>query len=290
MIHASGSGSETTSDAPIQWADSVHIDTHAGRTLRDTLRSGAGLREADGEEENPIYPFVLAHGLNNRVIEYIAGQAIDTIHPVHLAQELHLHHPFPSKGSVQVSTEIAGTRATPAGTRVATRSLILGDDGVRIAESVTNALLPGVTTPSAYGDLPMPRPPFPSGRKTPASRHVATPGWISRYARASGDHNPIHTNPLKARESGFEAPIAHGMGVLGILCEKAAEAYLGGEVSAIRSVGVRFSSPIPVNFPFEFSVSLDTDSGLIHFDCSTEKGTAMKNGYIAFFPDRSVPR
>ncbi|KJX74520.1 MaoC/PaaZ C-terminal domain-containing protein [Mycobacterium lepromatosis] len=38
-----------------------------------------------------------------------------------------------------------------------------------------------------------------------------TPGQIRRYAAVSGDHNPIHTNPIVAKLFGFPTTIAHGM-------------------------------------------------------------------------------
>jgi acyl dehydratase len=40
---------------------------------------------------------------------------------------------------------------------------------------------------------------------------------LVKYAGASGDFNPIHTIPDKAREAGLEGTIAHGMLVMGIL-------------------------------------------------------------------------
>jgi acyl dehydratase len=40
---------------------------------------------------------------------------------------------------------------------------------------------------------------------------------LIKYAGASGDFNPIHTIPDKAREAGLGGTIAHGMLVMGIL-------------------------------------------------------------------------
>lgn len=285
---------EEASGSAMEWTDFVHIDAHAGRTLRSTLRSGAGLKDTDDEEENPVHPFILAHDLNNRAIDNIVGQATEEINPVHLAQEIHLHRTLPHTGTVQVRTRLKGVRVTSSGTLMATSSLILGNDGEPIAESVTNALLPGVSSLSSLGDVPMPRPTFPSsgdsGGASFFSKHVATPEWINLYAQVSGDQNPIHTDPKKARESGFATPIAHGMGILGILCEKASEELLEGNISSIQSVGVRFSSPIPMDTPFHFSVKSDTKNKTIRFSCHTEKGIAMKNGFLTLFPNCKIQR
>jgi acyl dehydratase len=40
---------------------------------------------------------------------------------------------------------------------------------------------------------------------------------LIKYAGASGDFNPIHTIPDKAREAGLEGTIVHGMLIMGIL-------------------------------------------------------------------------
>jgi acyl dehydratase len=38
---------------------------------------------------------------------------------------------------------------------------------------------------------------------------------LARYAEASGDHNPLHTNDAHARAAGIDGVIAHGMLVMG---------------------------------------------------------------------------
>ncbi|HWS94607.1 MAG TPA: MaoC/PaaZ C-terminal domain-containing protein [Mycobacterium sp.] len=58
-----------------------------------------------------------------------------------------------------------------------------------------------------------PKPPPQKQPKLPPPSTVLriTPGQIRRYAVVSGDHNPIHTNPIAARLFGFPTVIAHGM-------------------------------------------------------------------------------
>lgn len=42
---------------------------------------------------------------------------------------------------------------------------------------------------------------------------------LVRYAGASGDFNPIHTVPEKAKEAGLDGTIAHGMLIMGIMAK-----------------------------------------------------------------------
>jgi acyl dehydratase len=66
-----------------------------------------------------------------------------------------------------------------------------------------------------------------------------SPGQIRHYASVGGDHNPIHTNPIAAKLSGFPTVIAHGMFT--------AAAVLGnveGQLPDAVKYSVRFAKPV----------------------------------------------
>ncbi len=65
-----------------------------------------------------------------------------------------------------------------------------------------------------------------------------------RYADASGDHNLIHVDPELARKVGLPGIIVHGMCLLAIAIQGAVEEIAGGELEAVKGLGVRFSRPI----------------------------------------------
>jgi len=67
-----------------------------------------------------------------------------------------------------------------------------------------------------------------------------TPEWFSRYAVASGDHNPLHTDPAVGQAAGHGGVIAHGMLVMGLLGRIAA--HLGGP-GALQEFRTRFQAP-----------------------------------------------
>jgi acyl dehydratase len=60
---------------------------------------------------------------------------------------------------------------------------------------------------------------------------------LVRYAGASGDFNPIHTDPAKAVEFGLDGTIAHGMYVMGLLSRVVTNI---ANPSQIKSYGVKF--------------------------------------------------
>ncbi len=65
-----------------------------------------------------------------------------------------------------------------------------------------------------------------------------------RYARVSGDYNPIHLYGWSARLLGFRRPIAHGMYLVGrALADIERSRQESGETDLLRRLDVRFKTP-----------------------------------------------
>ncbi|MCS5661560.1 MAG: MaoC family dehydratase, partial [Dehalococcoidia bacterium] len=59
-----------------------------------------------------------------------------------------------------------------------------------------------------------------------------------------GDPNPLHADPIVAREAGFNAPILHGLCTLGIAGHALLKTYCNYEPERFKAINVRFSSPV----------------------------------------------
>ncbi len=68
--------------------------------------------------------------------------------------------------------------------------------------------------------------------------------WIADYGHAAGDLNPVHLDTETARSAGFEDVIAHGMSLVALAVEEAAERYADGDVDRVRAIGARFARPV----------------------------------------------
>jgi acyl dehydratase len=66
-----------------------------------------------------------------------------------------------------------------------------------------------------------------------------TPGQIRHYASVSGDHNPIHTNPVAAKLFGFPTVIAHGM-----FSAAAVLANIEGQLPDAVKYSAKFAKPV----------------------------------------------
>jgi acyl dehydratase len=65
-----------------------------------------------------------------------------------------------------------------------------------------------------------------------------------RYAEASGDHNPIHTDENTAKMAGLPGIILHGMCSMAFAAKAAVNGVAGGDPTRIKRISVRLSKPV----------------------------------------------
>lgn len=147
----------------------------------------------------------------------------------------------------------------PAGQPLQVRARLesIDDDGYRAI--VTTRIWTGTDeVPDAVvGDLsalfPLKR--KPKGAKTKERPRVPADAAEKRFwalkasagldfAKLTGDFNPIHWIPLAAKASGFRNVILHGFATLAHACEGLNRSVFAGDVTALKSIDVRFTSPL----------------------------------------------
>jgi acyl dehydratase len=69
---------------------------------------------------------------------------------------------------------------------------------------------------------------------------------LVRYAEASGDTNPLHTDPAFARKAGFPDVIVHGMLTMALLGRLVTDSFPGRKVVGFSA---RFGAPLGVGEP-----------------------------------------
>ncbi|MFF4214987.1 MULTISPECIES: MaoC/PaaZ C-terminal domain-containing protein [Streptomyces] len=75
-----------------------------------------------------------------------------------------------------------------------------------------------------------------------------------RYARASGDDNPIHTDASAARRAGLPGVVLHGMATLHLAAAGLTDRLLDGDESRWSEVRTRFTRPVRPGDDIEFAV------------------------------------
>lgn len=104
---------------------------------------------------------------------------------------------------------------------------------------------------------PAPEVPAPSWtRAQPVNEDQAT-----RYAQASGDHNPIHVDPEVAKRAGLPGVVLHGLCTLAFAARDLVEGACARDPGRLASLSVRFAAPV---FPGE-TLSLEVwEHGAVH--------------------------
>ena len=152
------------------------------------------------------YPHVLAFPLQ---VELMARRSFPLPLPglVHIRNRIVLHRAIDAAEPLAVHVHAEGLRAHPKGAQV---DLVGRVDaaGDTVWEGRSTYLARGATAPEGA-----PGPAEPTGIEGghPAATWRVDAGTGRRYARVSGDVNPIHLHPWTAKAFGFPRAIAHGM-------------------------------------------------------------------------------
>lgn len=87
-----------------------------------------------------------------------------------------------------------------------------------------------------------------TSRPADHSLDIASLPQAALIYRLSADPNPLHADPVVARQAGFARPILHGLCTYGLVSRAILEACCAQRAAALRGLAVRFSAPV---FPGE---------------------------------------
>jgi len=209
---------------------------------------------------------------------------IDFGNVVHGEQSLTIHAPLPAEGTLiarnMIDEIVDKGKGRGAIVRVR-RDLYDQRSGALQSSQVTSMFC------RADGGFGGPS----SGKPTPAVEipdrapdHAVSRTTLPQAAliyRLSGDFNPIHIDPEAARGAGFDRPILHGLATFGIAGYAVLATCAGGDVTALRELGCRFSAPI---FPGEtLRMDIWDEPEAVLFRC-----TAVERNQVVLNQGRAV--
>ncbi|MET0743900.1 MAG: MaoC/PaaZ C-terminal domain-containing protein [Microvirga sp.] len=194
---------------------------------------------------------------------------------VHGEQVIRLHAPLPAAGTLVGRERIVDVVDRGRGGHAflrTSREIVDAHTSRPIATLASTVVLRdqgGFGGPG--GSLPR-RDPVPDRRPD----HVMRTGTLPQAAliyRLSGDLNPLHADPMIARQAGYPAPILHGLCTLGIAARAILRACCGDDPARLAEVGVRFSAPL---FPGETLQSeIWRDGAIAQFRCTALERDAV---------------
>ncbi len=110
------------------------------------------------------------------------------------------------------------------------------------------------------------------------TRHVDV-GMPTRYAEASGDHNPIHLDESVAVAVGLPGVINHGLGTLSLVAGGLVDHVAGGDVTRLARLQVRFTDMVLPGSDVETTVWESGDRSYL-FETTRPDGTVVMSGIV----------
>ena len=169
----------------------------------------AAYRKVCGFSDSPMlpatYPHILAFGVQMQLLT-APSFPFPLLGLIHLSNRIRLHRPLGGVSHLWISVHAQNLKPHPKGATfdiVTTARDALG----LLWEAQSRMLCRGVKLEGAATDAALPTPTHVSE----LTRWTAPADIGRRYARVSGDYNPIHLSALTAKLFGFPQAIAHGL-------------------------------------------------------------------------------
>ncbi len=158
------------------------------------------------------YPILYPHILTSAIHLDMMSKPAFPLSPmgaVHARNHIIQHAPIPVEATLEVTCELTTTRVLKQGVEFEVTT-VLETEGVRCWESISAYLVRG----KKYGDPGegSERAELPEVAEAAQEDSWPVPkdmGW--RYAKITGDFNPIHVSRVLARVMGFQRDLIHGM-------------------------------------------------------------------------------
>ena len=268
----------TVVDLPFSYTDT--------ETILYALSVGLGRDPLDTKE----LPYVYEQGEYLRTVPTLASVLVPDMFPpglgwdfsqvLHSEQRMQLYRPLPAAADLLITKRVSG--AYDWGPRKG--ALILFEAEGRFASDDTVLFTLGCTV-MARGDGgfggPVGKGPKP--HRAPRREPDLSCDFVTRYDqpllfRLTGDRNPLHADPTRAKEAGFERPILHGMCTYGVACHAILKTICDYDYTLIEAFEARFSAPV---MPGDtITTDMWQDGNIVSFRCTVKErdSVVLRNG------------
>ncbi|MFH1533070.1 MAG: MaoC/PaaZ C-terminal domain-containing protein [Pseudomonadota bacterium] len=202
---------------------------------------------------------------------------------LHGEQAFTFHEPLRYQQTVVAEATITGFREVNTGEILDMGLELRGQQGERLVTGTSSFFVPRGTGSSAGRSKGPPgAAPFPEDAPGRFSRSLETdPTQPTRYAAASGDRNPIHTNAIIARLAGLPRPIMHGLCMMAM----AGREVLGARDAAptsLKQLSLRFTRTAFPGARYVIHGADAADGGLDFIVLDGKDRPVLSRGYARF--------
>ena len=172
--------------------------------------------------------------------------AVNYLKLLHGEQNLTVHRALPSQGELDASYRVVAVvdKGAEKGALAYFEKELRNAANGELLCTVSSTLF--LRADGGAGSFGTPPPALPNGEpgKGDFTDEIATKIDSALLYRLNGDRNPIHVDPAAAAKAGFSRPILHGLCTYGAVGYMLIRTVCGHDPARLRSLGVRFSSPV----------------------------------------------
>jgi acyl dehydratase len=201
---------------------------------------------AAGDYASPVFAIVPAFQIAGQAtLKVVPGELLMMV--LHGEQDFHFHAPILPDTTVYTTSAPIGLHPRSSGVTVTVKSHTHDAKGQLLVEQYMTSFVRGAQTPEAVGETAPPHAFDEELKSRPPDIEVAQAfdsDQTFRYAEASGDPMPIHTDEELAKSVGLPGIIIHGMCTMAFTSVAAIEHACPDDPQRLRRLAVRFAKPI----------------------------------------------
>ena len=234
---------------------------------------------------SPIYPVVFLPPILSQLVEDSEAMNLNILRAVHAEHKMTWREPLHPGDQIKTIATISMIETKGINEVVGLQIRLMRED-VTVVEMDYRLIIRGKKPKGK--EKPASQPQEPEKRNVLAQgTSVVTADQGIRYAQASGDHNPIHVSEEAAKSVGLPSTILHGLCTMALASQVIVEELLDGDSSRLKSMGVRFSSPVFMDqvLTTEIYSGESKQEGRVHFETRDARNVPVLVRGIAEFTE-----
>lgn len=197
---------------------------------------------------------------------------------VHGEQEILHHRPIRAGDTLVLTPSLVSVDDRGRGATFVARVEASTPDGEAVNEQLWTIFVRGAGSGKDRASASRPEPPGRGEEVARFTSHVDE-DMPARYAEASGDHNPIHLDPVVAAAVGLPGVINHGLGTLSLVTAGLVRHVVGGDPERVRRIRARFTDVVIPGSDLDTGVWESSGNGLA-FETARSDGTVAMFGSL----------
>jgi acyl dehydratase len=260
-----------------EWSDPVEFEVTRERIQQYAAATNDPIAQhTAGEYASPVFAVVPAFGA--------AGQAALKVIPpellmmvLHGEQDFHFHAPIVPGAKLTTRAKPIGMQPRSSGVTVVVQTETTDADGQLLNEQYWTTFVRGGQAPEGAGEGAPPHG-FDESLRTGEPDDTVTQTFDEdqtyRYAEASGDPMPIHTDDALAKSMGLPGIIIHGLCTMAFTSVAAIEHACPDDPQRLKRLAVRFAKTIQPGQTITTRI-YDAGDGAYAYETTSDDGAVV---------------